>query len=117
VHYTHPDSPALEILSNFLDSKRMNPEIREKGGAYGGNSKYNPMEGVLSFVSYRDSTCERSLGIMRDAGRWTLEQKIDMETLDQMKLKTFKLADRPISVRDQGMTEFLNGISDEVAQT
>ena len=38
VPYTHPDHPALKVLSALLSSKFLHSEIREKGGAYGGGA-------------------------------------------------------------------------------
>ena len=117
VPYTHPDSPALRVLAKYLEQKRIHPEIREKGGAYGGGARYRSLSGVFAFSSYRDPSFERSLGIMRDAGRWALEQLIDDSALGEMKLSIFKDVDAPISVREEGMQEFLYGVTKEAKQT
>lgn len=54
---------------------------------------------------------------MRDAGRWALEQLIDDSALGEMKLSIFKDVDAPISVREEGMQEFLYGVTKEAKQT
>jgi presequence protease len=117
VPYTHPDSPVLRVLAKYIEQKRIHPEVREKGGAYGGGARYNSLDGIFAFSSYRDPSFERSLEVMRDAGRWAKEQKVGDDVLPEMKLSIFKGVDAPISVRDEGMQEFLYGISDDMRQT
>ena len=117
VPYNHPDSAILRVLANFVEQKRIHPEIREKGGAYGGDARYSSLDGIFSFTSYRDPSFERSLDIMRDAGRWTTEQKFTDGSLGEMKLTIFKNIDAPISVRQEGMQEFVYGLTDEMRQT
>jgi Zn-dependent M16 (insulinase) family peptidase len=117
VPYTHPDSGTLTVLANLVEWKRIHPEIREKGGAYGGGARYSPLNGIFSYTSYRDPSFDRSLEIMRDAGRWTTEQQFDDDVLEEMKLSIFKDVDSPISVQDEGMDEFLNSITDDMKQT
>lgn len=54
---------------------------------------------------------------MRDAGRWMTEQKISDEMLDEMKLSIFKDIDSPISVQQEGMQQFMHGITPDLKQT
>jgi presequence protease len=117
VPYTHPDSPVLRVLANLIEQKRIHPEIREKGGAYGGGARYSSLDGIFSFISYRDPSFERSLGVMRDSGRWTTEQTFTDESLGEMKLSIFKDVDAPISVQEEGMQEFMYGLTDNMRQT
>lgn len=117
VPYAHHDSPVLRILANYIEQKRIHPEVREKGGAYGGGARYDSLEGIFAFTSYRDPSFERSLEVMRDAGRWTTEQKFEDDLLGEMKLSTFKDIDAPISVQQEGMLEFMYGITDDLRQT
>ncbi|WP_291424306.1 insulinase family protein [Deinococcus sp.] len=67
VPYTHPDSPALLVLSRLLSSKYLLKEIREKGGAYGGNAGFDPCAGNFSMTSYRDPNVARTYQVYRDA--------------------------------------------------
>ena len=117
VPYTHPDSAILRILSKYIEQKRIHPEVREKGGAYGGGARYDSLEGIFAFTSFRDPLFERSLEVMRDAGRWTMQQKFDDDILGEMKLSTFKDIDAPISVQQEGMLEFMYGITNDLRQT
>jgi Zn-dependent M16 (insulinase) family peptidase len=116
IPYTHPDSGVLRVLAKYIDQKRIHPEIREKGGAYGGSARFKPLEGIFAFTSYRDPSFERTLDIMRDAGRWMTEQKISDEMLDEMKLSIFKDIDSPISVQQEGMQQFMHGITPDLKQ-
>ena len=117
VPYNHPDSPVLRVLAKLVEQKRIHPEIREKGGAYGGGARYSSLDGIFSFTSYRDPSFERSLEVMRDTGRWITEQKFTDESLGEMKLSIFKDVDAPISVRQEGMQEFVYGLTDPMIQT
>lgn len=54
VRMSHPDAPALMLISKMSRSLYLHREIREKGGAYGGMSIYTPEDGTFSFASYRD---------------------------------------------------------------
>jgi len=117
VPYTHPDAATLRVLANLIDQKRIHPEVREKGGAYGGGMGYNSLDGIISFSSYRDPSFARSLQVMKDAGRWTMEQTFNEETLGEMKLSIFKEVDAPKDVKQEGMIEFIYGITDEMRQT
>lgn len=67
VPYTHPDSPALLVLSRLLSSKYLLKEIREKGGAYGGNAGFDTRAGNFSMTSYRDPNVARTYQVYRDA--------------------------------------------------
>lgn len=54
VRMGHADSAALAVAGKLLRALFLHREIREKGGAYGGFSLYNPEDGLFSFASYRD---------------------------------------------------------------
>lgn len=60
VPYLHPDSPALLVLSQLLRSEYLLPELREKGGAYGGAAQFSPSSGVFTLSSYRDPHVART---------------------------------------------------------
>ncbi len=67
VPYTHPDSPALLVLSRLLRSEYLLKEIREKGGAYGGGASFDARGGVFTMSSYRDPHITRTFEVFRDA--------------------------------------------------
>ncbi len=67
VRLGHADSPALAVIAKMLRSMYLHREIREKGGAYGGFSIYNPEDGLFSFGSYRDPHIVGTLNAYRGA--------------------------------------------------
>ena len=46
VPYSHEDSAPLRILAKLLTSKLLLPEVREKGGAYGGGATSSATSGA-----------------------------------------------------------------------
>lgn len=68
VPYTHPDSPALLVLSKLLRTEYLLPELREKGGAYGGGASFSPRNGIFTLSSYRDPHIERTYGVFGKVG-------------------------------------------------
>lgn len=70
VRMGHPDAPALAIIGKMLRSLYLHREIREKGGAYGGFSMYNPEDGLFSLASYRDPHIIGTLNAFEGASRF-----------------------------------------------
>ena len=116
VPYIHADSAPLAVLAQIMTHKYIHPEIREKGGAYGGSASANSLKGTFGFSSYRDPDAQRSLGVMRKAGQWASDKEFSPNDLDEAKLSVFQSIDAPESVDDEGMTQFLTGITPEMQQ-
>ncbi|ERS95760.1 mitochondrial presequence protease [Sporothrix schenckii ATCC 58251] len=117
VSYTSPDSAPLQVLAQLLTHKHLHHEIREKGGAYGGGASANALEGVFGFYSYRDPNPANTLGIMRDAGRWSVERAWTDRDLEEAKLSIFQSVDAPRAVNEEGMGQFLYGVTEAMRQT
>ena len=115
--YTSPDSAPLQILAQLLTHKHLHHEIREKGGAYGGGASASPLDGVFGFYSYRDPNPANSLAIMRDAGRWAAERAWTDRDLEEAKISVFQGVDAPRSVNEEGMGQFLYGVTEDMRQT
>jgi Zn-dependent M16 (insulinase) family peptidase len=116
VSYTSAAGAPLQILSQLLTHKHLLHEIREKGGAYGAGAYARGLDGVFGFYSYRDPNPQNSLKIMHDAGQWAVEKQWTDRDLDEAKISVFQSVDAPKSVSAEGMTRFLSGVSDEMAQ-
>jgi presequence protease len=116
VSYTSAAGAPLQILSQLLTHKHLLHEIREKGGAYGAGAYARGLDGVFGFYSYRDPNPQNSLKIMHDAGQWAVEKQWTDRDLDEAKISVFQGVDAPKSVSAEGMTRFLSGVSDEMAQ-
>ncbi len=117
VSYTHEDGAPLQVLSNLLTYKHLHHEIREKGGAYGGGAGYSATEGIFSYYSYRDPNPMKSLETVSKAGEFAVGKDWTDEDLEQAKLTIFQGVDSPISVKSEGMIEFVDGITDEMRET
>ena len=114
--YTSPDSAPFAILAQLLTHKHLHHEIREKGGAYGGGAFSAGDAGVFGMYSYRDPNPANTLSIMQNAGRWAAEREWSARELEEAKLSVFQKVDAPISVNSEGMSQFLSGITEAMAQ-
>lgn len=116
VSYSSPDSVPLQILSQLLTHKHLHHEIREKGGAYGGGAYHRPINGMFGFYSYRDPNPVNTLNIMRRAGQWAVDRKWTDRDLEDAKISVFQGLDAPKAVNEEGMSNFLYGITEEMKQ-
>ena len=83
VRYTHPDSPALLVLANYLRDTFLHRELREKGGAYGGYAQAGIGSGTFYFGSYRDPNIVRTYDTYDQAVKWVTDSDIDAEALKE----------------------------------
>src|SRR5438477_11836234 len=83
VRYTHPDSPALLVLANYLRDTFLHRELREKGGAYGGYAQAGVASGTFYFGSYSDPNIARTSDVFDPAVEWGTEGEIDGENLKE----------------------------------
>ena len=90
--YEHPDSAPLRVLAKLMSAKYLHPQIREKGGAYGGGATSNPSSGVFSFYSYRDPNCTQTLEVFDSCLGWVTETKdFTQRDIDEAKLGIFQV--------------------------
>ncbi|KAK4242493.1 Metalloenzyme, LuxS/M16 peptidase-like protein [Achaetomium macrosporum] len=116
VSYTSPDQAPLQILASLLTHKHLHHEIREKGGAYGGGAYSRAIDGIFGLYSYRDPNPVNTIKIMRDAGRWAVDKKWSDRDLEDAKISVFQGVDAPRAVNDEGMSNFVYGITEEMKQ-
>jgi hypothetical protein len=83
VRYTHPDSPALLVLANYVRDTFLHREVREKGGAYGAYAQAGVASGTFYLGSYRDPNIIRTYDVFDQALRWVTEGDIDVEPLKE----------------------------------
>jgi Zn-dependent M16 (insulinase) family peptidase len=100
----------------MLTFKQLHPEIREKGGAYGGGAYARGLSGLFGMYSYRDPNPQNSMKIMRGAGEWARDRSWTAQDLEEAKLSAFQSYDAPQSVSREGMRLFLSGVTDEMLQ-
>jgi Zn-dependent M16 (insulinase) family peptidase len=116
VSYTSPDGAPLQILASLLTHKHLHHEIREKGGAYGGGAYSRALDGIFGFYSYRDPNPLNTINIMRNAGRWAVDKKWSDRDLEDAKISVFQGVDAPRAVNEEGMGQFVYGITEEMKQ-
>ncbi|VEU20884.1 DEKNAAC101868 [Brettanomyces naardenensis] len=118
--YVSRDGASLQILSQLLTFKYLHPQIREKGGAYGGGASYDALNGLFSFYSYRDPKPFESEKKFTDS-TGVIHEKIENgdvtnEDLEHAKLSIFQKIDAAESVKDEGLPYFNFDVEDEVRQ-
>ncbi|KAK1756925.1 Metalloenzyme, LuxS/M16 peptidase-like protein [Echria macrotheca] len=116
VSYTSSQGAPLQILSQLLTHKHLHHEIREKGGAYGGGAYSRALDGVFGFYSYRDPNPLNTIKIMQNAGQWAVDKKWSDRDLEDAKISVFQGVDAPRAVNEEGMSNFLYGITEEMKQ-
>lgn len=95
------DHASLQVLANLLTHKYLHPEIREKGGAYGGGASYNSVGGTFSMFSYRDPTPNNTLEVMHNIGDFATKNKFSESDVEEGKIGIFQSVDSPISPRNE----------------
>ncbi|MBU1170630.1 MAG: insulinase family protein [Proteobacteria bacterium] len=95
VPLSHPDAPALAVISKILRSKYLHREIREKGGAYGGFAIYNPEDGLFSLGSYRDPHIVNTIKVFEETGQYLNSNQISDEDVTEAILQVCSHIDKP----------------------
>ncbi len=95
VRMEHPDAPALAVIGKFLRSLFLHREIREKGGAYGGFSLYNPEDGLFCLASYRDPHIVATLDVFKAANDFVLSEAYSDTDIDEAVLQVCSEIDKP----------------------
>ncbi|XP_076297441.1 presequence protease, mitochondrial [Lasioglossum baleicum] len=115
IPYTDSDYAPLQVLTKLITSVYLHPEIREKGGAYGGGAKLSP-DGVFTFYSYRDPNSTRTLDSFDKTYDFLSNYSISQSDLDEAKLGVFQRIDVPIPPSNRGMIKFTHNITDDEIQ-
>ncbi|XP_033327237.2 presequence protease, mitochondrial isoform X2 [Megalopta genalis] len=115
VPYTDSDYAPLQVLSKLISSIYLHPEIREKGGAYGGGAKISS-DGVFTFYSYRDPNSTRTLDLFDRTYDFLSKYSISQSDIDEAKLGVFQRIDVPIPPSNRGMIKFIQNITDDDIQ-
>lgn len=115
VPYEHEDCSTIGVLARLMTMKYLHPEIREKGGAYGGGVTLSA-SGLLNFYSYRDPNPENSHRVYDNSISWLKRGEFTQEDVNEAKLGLFQSIDAPVPPGSKGMRWFLHGITDESLQ-
>ncbi|MFN2462496.1 MAG: insulinase family protein [Candidatus Dormibacteria bacterium] len=93
VPYDHEDAPVFPVLAAYLQASHLHPEIREKGGAYGGVATANSRAGTLVLFSYRDPNIRRTFDVFGRSRETILARPMADGELGDAILKASKALD------------------------
>lgn len=110
------EGAALQVFAQILTQRYLHPEIREKGGAYGGGASYNNLQGVFNMFSYRDPTPSRSISIFQQMNEWASNYAITERDLQEGKIGIFQSLDAPISPRNEITRYVFSQLTDDERQ-
>ena len=117
---THPDAPALTVLSGFMRNNFLHTCIREQGGAYGGGATQDNYSGSFKFFSYRDPRLEGTLDDFDRAIDWMLQTDHEARLLEEAVLGVVGGLDKPGSPAGEAKQAFhgdLYGRTSEIKKT
>ncbi len=117
--YSEPLSASLLVLSKELSTGYLYQRIRVQGGAYGGMSQYDPLNGSFSFLSYRDPNLVETLKVYDSAVQFACEHEIDEEALHKAIIGTIGSLDKPMDPSGKGYISMIRefaGLTDEDRQ-
>lgn len=117
VPYSSPDKAPLMILGQLLTHNFMHPEVREKGGAYGGSAAASPISSLFTMSSYRDPNPRNTLNTFERAGQFARDRPWTARELEESKLGLFQQIDAPTSVSSDASKEFTFGITEQMEQS
>ncbi|OHD36946.1 MAG: hypothetical protein A2015_17570 [Spirochaetes bacterium GWF1_31_7] len=113
------DSAALRLLSNLIGLTYLHPEVREKGGAYGGFCSYNNLNGIISFGSYRDPHFMRTVNTYNGVIDFLKSGTIPESDVSDLKIKILGELDGSGTPSELAVNDFfseLSGVTDDVKQ-
>jgi len=116
VPHSSPHAAPLMVLSKLLSGGYLYRRIRVQGGAYGGMSIYDTLNGYLSFLSYRDPHLAETLRIYEHALEYVLEEFDSEDDLEKAVIGTIGSLDRPMDPEMKGsavLTREFAGLTDE----
>ncbi|KAJ5070964.1 presequence protease [Anaeramoeba ignava] len=111
--YVSKFTASFQVLSKLMNVF-LHPEIREKGGAYGGGATYDFSSGIFTFYSYRDPQSIQTLKIFDKTFEWIKKNSFTDEELNQAQIQSLKTP--VLSPSDKGMSYFINKITGEMKQ-
>lgn len=106
VSWQHDDSPLLSVLSGVLRNGYLHPQIREKGGAYGGGASYDADSACFRFFSYRDPRLEETYDTFDQSLAWLLSNDAKETLVEEAILGVIGAMDKPSSPASEAKKHF-----------
>lgn len=101
------------LVANILNNRYLYPELRQKGGAYGGGSLIDNY-GNFVVYSYRDPNIEATLDVYRKMGDFLKNLELTQDDLDLLIIGYFK--SYPVTskaVASSIVYNYINGLTNE----
>ena len=102
------DCPIICVLAKLISGEYLHPELREKGGAYGGFSTAKAVAGGLFMGSYRDPNIKRTLETYNKTLEWLDEYNLSQNDVDLAILQLISDIDSPLSPAGEAFYHFNN---------
>jgi Zn-dependent M16 (insulinase) family peptidase len=90
-------SSDLMLAAKLMKSVVLHPEIREKGGAYGGGASYAGLTGHFNLYAYRDPHLSRTLEVFEQAIQTIADGKFSDRDLEEAKISLIGEMDAPVA--------------------
>ncbi|MBL6990655.1 MAG: insulinase family protein [Bacteriovoracaceae bacterium] len=100
------DAASLKVLNRLITTQYLHPELREKGGAYGGYSVYDEIMGVFYLCSYRDPHFDRTVSTYNSVLQWLSNTKFSQEQLQEAILQVISGLDTPYPPSREAMKDY-----------
>ncbi len=116
-HASAVEAPLLRVFSQLAAFEYMWEEIRVKGGAYGGMSMYDGVAGALTFLSYRDPSVARTLGVFDRVREYVERSRWTAEDVERAVIGCAKADERPVRpgpATSTALRRFLVGLDETV---
>ena len=111
VGFGHEDAPALFVLGNLMEATFLHREIREKGGAYGGQSALDREGGQFMFLSWSDPNIVRTFEVFNAAVAEVIKGDIDPGDLKEAILTACGSVDPLLSPDIKGRVRFFDELA------
>lgn len=108
---THPDAPALLVLSTWMTSKYCIRELREKRGAYGAGAGYTREGGFFSFITGRDPNVAETYRVFQAGVAEVINNGIAETDLKESILSACRQVDPLSSPDTKGRTRFFGDLA------
>ncbi len=106
VTMSHPDAPALSVLSSFLRNGWLHRAIREQGGAYGGGASHDSNSASFRFFSYRDPRLADTLMDFDRSLEWLHSSDHSHQSVEEAILGVIASLDKPSSPAGEAKQTF-----------
>eukprot|EP01138_Halocafeteria_seosinensis_P006623 gb/GECG01006771.1/.p1 GENE.gb/GECG01006771.1/~~gb/GECG01006771.1/.p1 ORF type:complete len:1104 (+),score=135.91 gb/GECG01006771.1/:1-3312(+) len=112
---------ADEVISSLLATTHLWENIRMQGGAYGAFASLNPLNGLMTFMSFRDPELSKSIQVYDNAADFItqLGEEISDQELSDAIISTIGSIDSPLSPQGKGSVAIrrkMLGITQESVQ-